>query len=469
MKSRIKTKIIATLGPSTDNREVLKKMILNGLRIVRLNFSHGDYEEHQKRIKLVRSLEKELDIPVTILQDLAGPKIRIGEVKGEPIILKRGDVITFTTDKGNGKSKIHINYPLFPEEVREGEKVLVNDGTIVLKVREINNKEVKLEVIVGGPLTSRKGVNLPNTALSIPALTEKDKKDAFFGIEAGVDLIALSFVRRAEDILELKEIVKSQNASTPIIAKIEKPQALKEIDKIIEVSDGIMVARGDLGVEIPIYKAPAVQKMLIRKAHEKGKISITATQMLKSMVDLPTPTRAEATDVANAVLDGTDAVMLSEETAVGKYPVKVIQMMGNIIREAEKIYPHEEMCKTDHHFDIQHSLCHVACTVAEETKIKAIIAFTRTGTTARVLSKFRPKVPVIAATYDIDTFHRLNILWGTIPILTDLVDSTDKMVEISIQEALKKRLIKKGDKVLILAGAPVGMPGSTNMLKVVEA
>ncbi len=469
MKSKIKTKIIATLGPSTDKRETLRRMILNGLRIVRLNFSHGTHEEHQRRIELVRSLEKELDIPVTILQDLAGPKIRIGEVKGEPIILKRGDVVTFTTEEGDGKSKIHINYPLFPEEVRKGEKVLVNDGTIVLKVREIKKKEVKLEVIVGGPLTSRKGVNLPNTALSIPALTEKDKKDALFGIKTGVDLIALSFVRRAEDILELKEIVRSQNASTPVIAKIEKPQALKEIDKILEVADGIMVARGDLGVEIPIYKVPVVQKVLIRKTHEKGKISITATQMLKSMVDLPTPTRAEATDVANAVLDGTDAVMLSEETAVGKYTVKVIQMTGNIIREAEKIYPHEEMCRTAHHFDIQHSLCHVACTVAEETNIKAIIAFTRTGTTARVLSKFRPRVPVIAATYDIETYHRLNILWGTIPILTDLVDSTDKMVEISIQEALKKKLIKKGDKVLILAGAPVGMPGSTNMLKVVEA
>ncbi len=467
--NQVKTKIIATLGPCTSSRETLKKIILKGVRIVRLNFSHGTHEEHKRRIELVRSIEEETGIAVTILQDLSGPKIRIGEIKDEPLQLKRGDRIILTTEEGDGRKKIHINFSQFPQEVRKGEKVLLNDGAIVLKVLGIEEAEVKAEVVVGGELTSRKGVNLPNTALSIPALTEKDKEDAIFGIKAGVDIMALSFVRRAEDILELKDILAKHNYTLPVIAKIEKPQALKYIDSIIDASDGIMVARGDLGVEIPLYRVPVIQKLLIKKAHQKGKVVITATQMLKSMVDNPSPTRAEVTDVANAVLDGSDAVMLSEETAVGRYPVKTIQMMRNIIREAEKVYPHEEMCRSTEHFDIQHSLCHVACKVAEETNIKTIIAFTRTGTTARVLSKFRPRVPVIAATYDIDTYHRLNMLWGTIPLLTGLVDSTDKMVETSIKEALKKKYIKKGDKVLILAGAPVGVPGSTNMLKVVEA
>ena len=463
-----KTKIIATLGPASEKKEILKKMVLKGVRIIRLNFSHGNYEEHGKNIKLIRELEKETGIPITILQDLSGPKIRIGEIKNEPMILKRGKILSLTTKKGDGITKIHINFPDFTKDVKKGEKILLNDGVIVLKVMGIEGEEVKTKVIIGGPLSSRKGVNLPNTDISIPALTEKDKKDALFGIKSGVDLIALSFVRKPEDILELKELIKQQNSTIPVIAKIEKPQALKYIDKIIDISDGIMVARGDLGVEVPIYKFPVIQKSLIRKSHAKGKIVITATQMLKSMVHLPSPTRAESTDVANAVLDGTDAVMLSEETAVGEYPVKTIQMMKNIIKEAEKIYPHKEMCRSIKHFDIQESLCHEACNVAKETKISSIIAFTRTGKTAMVLSKFRPQVPVIAATYDADTFHRINIYWGTIPILTDLVDSTDEMINISIEEALNKNLVKKGEKVLLLSGAPVGVPGSTDMIKVVK-
>ena len=468
-KSTFKTRIIATLGPATDSKRVIKELVTEGVRIFRLNFSHGTHQEHLRRIQRIREIEEEMDVTLTILQDLSGPKIRIGTVKDEPVILKRGDTLILTTEEGDGRDRIQVTYKTLPEEVRKGEKILINDGAIVLVVKDIRKRDVVTEVLVGGPLTSRKGVNLPNTHLSTPALTEKDREDVIFGIENGVDAIALSFVRSHRDILDLREILEKKGVSKPIIAKIEKPEALKEIDAILEVSDGIMVARGDLGVEIPIYRIPVIQKELIRKARMHGKIVITATQMLKSMVDLPTPTRAEATDVANAVLDGSDALMLSEETAVGKYPVKTIRMMRKIITEAEKIYPHEEMCRVRAKFSIQESLCHVACKVAEETNIRAIVAFTRTGTTARVLSHFRPRVPVIAATYDRETLHYVNLFWGVTPTLTPLVESTDRMVETSIEVGIRKNLFKKGDKVLILAGAPAGVPGSTNLIKIVDA
>jgi len=398
--------------------------------------------------------------------DLCGPKIRIGKLEKEPFYLHRGDTVILTTGEAR-RGKIQVNYKNLHKEVRRGETILLADGAFRLKVKKVVEKDIICEVLVGGPLTSHKGVNLPNSKLSVPALTEKDKEDVLFGIENGVDIIALSFVRKADDVLELKELIRVKGKNIPVIAKIEKPEAVKNIDSILEVADGIMVARGDLGVELPVEKVPAIQKQLIRKANEKGKPVITATQMLKSMVDLPFPTRAEVSDIANAVLDGTDALMLSEETAVGKYPVRVIKTMAKVIQEADKIYPYKRYidlpAKT-----LQDSLAKSACNLSRETKIKAIVPFTRSGATAKAVAKFRPPVPVYAVVHDIETWRRLNLIWGVEPFLTILAKSIDEIIEESIKVAKEKKIAKKGDKVIVLAGAPMGVPGTTNLIKVVD-
>ncbi len=460
-----KTKIVATLGPASTNLKVLKRMVDAGLNVVRLNMSHGSHEEHRERIELVRRVEKETGKPLPILMDLCGPKIRIGKLEKEPLFLHRGDRVVLTTGEPE-KGKITVNYPKLHEEVKKGETILLADGAFRLKVKEVKGKDIICEVLVGGPLTSHKGVNLPHTKLSVPALTEKDREDVKFGVKAGVDLIALSFVRRAEDVLELKDLLRNLGKEIPVIAKIEKPEAVKNIDSILQVSDGIMVARGDLGVELPVEKVPVIQKQLIRKANEAGKPVITATQMLKSMVDLPVPTRAEVTDIANAVLDGTDALMLSEETAVGKYPVKVIRTMAKVAAEAEKIYPYKRYSEFPAD-SLQDSLAKSACNLSREVKVKAIVPFTRSGATALAVAKFRPPVPIYAVTHDRETFRRLNLVWGVKPLLTVPAESTDKIITRSIEAAKERKLVKKGDRIIVLAGAPTGVPGTTNLLKVV--
>lgn len=463
MKKR--TKIVATLGPASSNPKVLKRMVEAGLNVVRLNMSHGTKEEHRERIDLVRRVEKETGRPIPVLMDLCGPKIRIGKLSKEPLFLHRGDLVVLTTGKPE-KGKITVNYPKLHEEVKKGETILLADGAFRLKVKEVKGKDIICEVLVGGPLTSHKGVNLPHTELSVPALTEKDREDVKFGVEVGVDLIALSFVRKAEDVLELKELLRSLGKEIPVIAKIEKPEAVKNADEIIRVSDGVMVARGDLGVELPIEKVPVIQKQLIKKANEAGKPVITATQMLKSMVDLPVPTRAEVTDIANAVLDGTDALMLSEETAVGKYPIKVIRTMSKVAKEAEKIYPYRRYSELPAE-NLQDSLAKSACNLSREVKVKAIVPFTRSGATAMAVAKFRPPVPIYAVTHDRETFRRLNLVWGVEPLLTVPAESTDRIIKLSIEAAKEKKLVKKGDRIIVLAGAPTGIPGTTNLLKVV--
>lgn len=463
MKKR--TKIVATLGPASSDKKILKKMVESGLNVVRLNMSHGTHDEHKARIELVREIEKETGRPIPILMDLCGPKIRIGKIPKEPLFLHRGDRIVLTTGKP-AKNKITVNYLDLHREVRKGETILLADGAFRLKVKEVRGEDIICEVLVGGPLTSHKGVNLPHSKLSVPALTEKDKEDVKFGIENGVDIIALSFVRKAEDVVELRELIRSLGKNIPIIAKIEKPEAVKNIDSILKVADGIMVARGDLGVELPIEKVPVIQKQLIRKANEAGKPVITATQMLKSMVDLPSPTRAEVTDIANAVLDGTDALMLSEETAVGKYPVRVIRTMAKVASEAEKIYLYKRYmdmpAKT-----LQDSLAKSACNLSREVKVKAIVPFTRSGASALAVAKYRPPVPIYAVTHDIETCRRLNLVWGVEPFLTLPVQSTDRIIEESLKLAKEKKLAKKGDRIIVLAGAPTGIPGTTNLLRVV--
>ena len=463
MKKR--TKIVATLGPSTSKFETIKRMVEAGLSVVRLNMSHGTHREHAERLELVRRVEEELGAPLPVLMDLCGPKIRIGKLPKEPLFLHRGDVVVLTTGEPVG-GKISVNYPNLHREVKKGEAILLADGAFRLRVKEVKGRDILCEVLVGGPLTSHKGVNLPHSKLSVPALTEKDREDVKWGVEHGVDFIALSFVRSDRDVLELKELLKSLNSSVPVIAKIEKPEAVKNVDSILKVADGIMVARGDLGVELPIEKVPVIQKQLIRKANEAGKPVITATQMLKSMVDLPVPTRAEVTDIANAVLDGTDALMLSEETAVGKYPVKVVKTMAKVAKEAEKIYPYKRYMDFPA-LTLQDSLAKSACNLSREVKVKAILPFTRSGATAQAVAKYRPPVPVYAVTHDKETFRRLNLIWGVEPLLTLPATSTDKIIEESVKVAKARKLVRKGDRVIVLAGAPTGVPGSTNLLKVV--
>ncbi len=463
MKKR--TKIVATLGPASSKEEVLTRMVKAGLNVVRLNMSHGTHQEHRKRLSLVRKVEEKLKVPIPVLIDLCGPKIRIGKLKREPLFLHRGDTVVLTTEKEAEGDKITVNYPNLHNEVRKGEVILLADGALRLKVKKVSGRDIVCEVLVGGPLTSHKGVNLPHTKLSVPALTEKDKEDVKFAVEVGADFLALSFVRKAQDILELKSFLRELSAEIPVIAKIEKPEAVKNIDEILKVADGIMVARGDLGVELPIEKVPVIQKELIRKANRAGKPVITATQMLKTMVDLPTPTRAEVTDIANAVLDGTDALMLSEETAVGKYPVKVIKTMARVAYEAEKIYPYERYSQFPAE-NLQDSLAKSACNLTREIKVKAIVPFTRSGATAIAVSKYRPPVPIYAVTHDLQTFRRLNLNWGVYPFLTLPATTTDKVIEESMKVAKEKGIAKKGDRIIVLAGAPTGVPGTTNLLKV---
>ncbi|SNR59525.1 pyruvate kinase [Desulfurobacterium atlanticum] len=463
-----RTKIVATLGPATENKETLEKLVRAGLNVVRLNMSHGTYEEHRKKIELVREVEESTGIKIPVLVDLCGPKIRIGKIENEPLFLHRGDTIILTPEKEHEKGEIFVNYPYLDREVKIGETILLADGAFRLKVKDVKEKKVICEVVVGGPLTSHKGVNLPHSNLSIPALTEKDIEDVKFAVKEGADIIALSFVRKAADIIKLKNLLEELSAKNiPVVSKIEKPEAVENIDEILEVTDFLMVARGDLGVELPIEKVPVIQKTLIKKANRKGKAVITATQMLKSMVDMPIPTRAEVTDIANAVLDGTDALMLSEETAVGKYPLKVIETMANVIKEAEKIYPFKryEDIKPD---SLQDSLAKAACELAKSGNIKAIIAFTRTGATALAVAKFRPKVPVFAVTHDIKTGRKLNLVWGVDSCLTTPVESTEKLIAVSIHAVKERGIAKIGDKVIVLAGAPTGVPGTTNLVKIVE-
>jgi len=463
MKKR--TKIVATLGPASSKEEVLVKMVKAGLNVVRLNMSHGSHQEHRERLSLVRKVERKLKVPIPVLIDLCGPKIRIGKLRKEPLFLHRGDIVVLTTKEGKDQSKIPVNYPNLHKEVKKGEVILLADGALRLKVKKVSGEDIICEVLVGGPLTSHKGVNLPHTKLSVPALTEKDKEDVKFAVEEGADFLALSFVRKAQDILELKSFLRELSAEIPVIAKIEKPEAVKNIDEILKVADGIMVARGDLGVELPIEKVPVIQKELIRKANRAGKPVIIATQMLKTMVDLPTPTRAEVTDIANAVLDGTDALMLSEETAVGKYPVKVIKTMARVASEAEKIYPYERYSQFPAE-NLQDSLAKSACNLTREIKVKAIVPFTRSGASAIAVSKYRPPVPIYAVTHDLQTFRRLNLNWGVYPFLTLPATTTDKIIEESMKVAKEKGIAKKGDRIIVLAGAPTGVPGTTNLLKV---
>lgn len=461
------TKIICTIGPSTDSEEKLTSLMESGMNIARLNFSHGTHEYHKSLIDRIKKVSKKVGKPISILQDLCGPKMRIGQVEAPGIRLEPGDDFILTSKEILGKDKmVSVTYKDLPEDVKQGEIILLADGLLSVKVIEKTATEIKCKVINGGTLTSGKGLNLPSGTLKAPSLTEKDKKDLLFGLENGVDLVALSFVRTREDILNIHSLMESYGKSVPVVAKIEKHEAVKNIDEIIDVSDCIMVARGDLGVEIPISFVPSVQKKIVRKANLKGTPVIIATQMLVSMTMSPRPTRAEATDVANAVLDGADAVMLSEETASGKFPVEAVCNMSEIIHETEKIYPYDRIRPSQAVGGVPQSVSKAACTLSDELNCHAIAAPTRSGFTASQISKFRPKCPIIAFTPDERVIKKLNMYWGVFPYEFPEVSDTDEMINLVAEKSMETGLVKKGDRIVITAGHPLWISKTTNVVQI---
>ncbi|MDP4097885.1 pyruvate kinase [Paenibacillus sp. P96] len=468
-----KTKIVCTIGPSSESLENVKKLIMAGMNVARLNFSHGDFEEHGNRIKNIRQASQELNKNVAVLLDTKGPEIRTGKLEVEPIELVQDEYITLTTEEILGaKERISITYRDLPSDVSPGSTILIDDGLIGLTVVEVAGTEIKCRIVNGGTIKSKKGVNVPGVHISLPGITEKDAADIVFGIEQGVDFIAASFVRKASDVLEIRELLKKHNAShIQIISKIENQQGVDNLDEILEVSDGLMVARGDLGVEIPAEEVPIVQKLMIEKCNIAGKPVITATQMLDSMQRNPRPTRAEASDVANAIFDGTDAIMLSGETAAGKYPVESVLTMSRIAEKAESALNYRELFqkqRTAQQVSITEAISQSVSISALDLHAKAIITSTESGTTARMISKYRPQAPIVAVTTDEHTLRRLALIWGVVSVKGRSVDSTDDLFNNAIEGGVKSGLVKEGDLVVITAGVPLGRSGSTNLIKVTQ-
>lgn len=468
-----RTKIVATLGPASAKPDVLYSMFNAGLDVCRLNFSHGSQADHQKVIDTIRSISQKYKYNVGILADLQGPKIRIGMVKEGGIHLVNGAKTILTTEECIGdEERIYITYPEFPKDVKAGEIILLDDGKLQMRVIETNYKsEVTCEVVHGGILTSRKGVNLPNTKVSIPSLTEEDKKNLHFVLDNDVDWIGLSFVRNAGDIVELKEIIKERGSRAKVVAKIEKPEAIANIDDIIAVTDAVMVARGDLGVEMPMEEVPLLQKMIVKKCKAASKPVIIATQMLESMITTPRPTRAEVNDVANSVLDGADAVMLSGETSVGEFPLIVIETMQKIVSNIEENnYPfHEEkFIKANTERFLSDAVCNSACFLAKQTSAVGIVSLTSSGYSAFEIASHRPKAPIFIFTSNEKLLNTLSLVWGVRGFYYDKFDSTDSSI-FDLSELLKKqKLVKKGDIVINTASIPMEAKGKTNMVKVTE-
>ncbi|MEY3238238.1 MAG: pyruvate kinase [Bacteroidota bacterium] len=465
-----KTKIVATLGPASSDKEILRQMFEAGLNVCRLNFSHGSYEDHASVIKTIRELNDETGLNVAILADLQGPKIRTNEMENNGVELINGTEVTIVTEKIIGTAqKFSINYPKLPQDVKPGERILLDDGKLALEVVSTDGKkEFVAKVIHGGILSSKKGVNFPNTSISMPSLTEKDLEDLNFALENNVDWIGLSFVRSARDIIELKHIILDKKGKAKVIAKIEKPEAIEDIDNIILESDGLMVARGDLGVEIPYQNVPIIQKMLINKSIIHAKPIIVATQMMESMITSISPTRAEVNDVANAVLDGADAVMLSGETSVGKFPVEVIKTMANIVMEMEKfdgIYNKEEIPEKNQARFISDSICFNACRLSQRVEADAILTMSFSGYTAYKIASQRPKAPIYVFTSNKQILTQLNLIWGVKAFYYDKQISTDHTIA-DIKYLLKHQgLLKTGDLAINIASIPLKDLGNSNMLK----
>lgn len=474
MPNNKKTKIVATLGPATSKKEVLRKMIDAGVDVFRINFSHADYGDVKERITMIRELNEEMQIYTSILADLQGPKLRVGVMAGE-VVVAPGDEITFVTGKPfeGTAEKVYMNYTNFPKDVKPGERILLDDGKLMFEVISTNGEnEVKAKVVQGGPLKSKKGVNLPNTNISLPALTEKDIKDAIFAISMDVDWIALSFVRFSQDLIDLQNIIKEHSEhKIPIIAKIEKPEAVENIDKIVAYCDGLMVARGDLGVEVPAQEVPLIQKQLVLRAKKARIPVIIATQMMETMITSLTPTRAEVNDVANSVMDGADAVMLSGETSVGNYPVQVIEKMSSILKSVEgseliQVPQEPPHIRTKRY--ITKAVCYHAATMANEIKAKAISTLTNSGYTAFQISAWRPSAHILVFTSNKRILTQLNLLWGVKAFYYDKYVSTDETIEDVNTIACKKGFLDVGDMLISLAAMPIKDKGMVNTLRVTE-
>lgn len=465
-----KTKIVATIGPATSSKEQLKQLILRGVNVCRLNFSHGAHEDHRKVVEFVRELDEQLDTHTALMADLQGPKLRVGKMK-EGSELKEGETFKLINREIIGTSKeAYMNYSQLPKDVKPGEQILLDDGKLRLEVVSSNDlDEVETIVIVGGVLSSNKGVNLPNTYISLPSLTEKDESDLHYALKLGVDWIGLSFVRNARDIIELKSLIKKEHSLARVVAKIEKPQAIENIDDIIMMADAVMVARGDLGVEIPMQQVPVLQKKIVQKCMAHAKPVIIATQMMETMIDNPVPTRAEVSDVGNAVMDGVDAVMLSGETSVGKHPLKVIDCMVKIIEEVEEgyeaLYHHERIPEKNQERFITDSICFNACRLASSVDAKAIVTMTHSGYTAFKISSQRPQAPIFVFSGNKFLLSMMNMVWGVECFYYDKMVSTDHTIA-DIKYLLRKEgHVKDGEIIINTASIPIEEKGSTNMLK----
>ncbi len=463
-----RAKIVCTIGPSSSDEKALSSMIAEGMDVARLNFSHGTYEDHKASFYLIRKCAKRRKKPVAILQDLQGIKIRLGLVANDEVSLREGSNVILRSGNGiSNRSCLYIRYAGLERDLRKGHRVLIDDGLIMLKVQEKGKGAIRARVIEGGVIRSRKGVNLPDTKVSTPSFTAKDRKDLAFGIALGVDYVAVSFVRTAGDVVKVQRYLKKAKRRIPVIAKIEKPEALKNIESILDVAEGIMIARGDLGVEMQPEEVPVIQKELIGLANRAGKIVITATQMLDSMTVHLRPTRAEATDVANAVIDGSDALMLSGETSAGKYPVRAVRMMRKIIERTEKevafqkILTRREIMMSEHPY----AVADAAVGAARDIRARAIVAFTDSGYTARLTSKFRPTMPLIAFATSADVQRNLSIMWGVEPHFMKPLRDTDQMVAEVERYLVREKLVKKGDSIVIIASLPMSVAGKTNFMK----
>ena len=458
-----KTKIVCTLGPVSENEETLRELIKNGLNVCRLNFSHRSHEEHKGRMELVKKLREELNMPTAILLDTKGPEIRTGKFDAPEVLLEEGQTFTITMkDVMGNKEMCTVSYKGLANDVKAGDTILIDDGLVGLTVKEVNGDDIVCEVQNSGIVKNHKGVNVPGVKVNLPAITEKDRSDIEFGIEQGIDFIAASFVRKVSDVLAIREILEENNAThIKIISKIENQEGVDNLDEIIEVSDGIMVARGDLGVEIPTEEIPVVQKLMIKKCNEAGKPVITATQMLDSMIRNPRPTRAEVTDVANAIYDGTDAIMLSGETAAGKYPVEAVKTMATIAKRAEETMRNRRT-KINKSKNVTDAISYATCTTAMDLDARAILSSTASGHTARMVSKFRPDCPIIATTSDESVRRQLSLTWGVLPVMRNKSANTDQVIVNSIEAAKTAEYVNENDIVVITAGGSE----TTNLIKV---
>lgn len=465
-----KTKIVCTLGPSSSSYDVLRKMIESGADVMRFNLSHGTHEEHRDRIDLVRRISEDLGRPIGIMVDLQGPKIRAGDLEGGEMVLVEGQEVELTTESVLGSDGvIPVLYHRLSEDLKPGGSIMLDDGLIELTVLEVGRGRVRCRVVTGGVLKCRKGVCLRGVRIDLPTITDKDRVDIDLGVQSGVDFFAISFVRTADDVRAVRRMIRDHGSDAEVIAKIESVQSLENLDEIIEAADAVMVARGDLGIEMPPEEVPVMQSAIIRKCNEQGKPVITATQMLESMKHSPLPTRAEVADVSGAILQGSDAVMLSGESAVGDYPVAAVRMMARIARRMEQELPYDEMLRSRtvaSGASIADAICHSACVTAEKLGLAAIISSTNSGSTARNVAKYRPRSPIIAATPNIRVANRLSLVWGVTPLVVGYRDSTDSIVECSVEAAVDHGLISGGDLVAVTAGIGPEIPAPTNFVRV---